>query len=92
MKKLFLATSILGFGLSGAAFASSKSDVLTNYANIAQAKYEDSLTTAKTLQAAVEKLIAEPTEENLEAAKSAWARGARTLSTDRSVSLRQCDC
>lgn len=46
--------------------------VLTNYANIAEAKYADSLATAKTLQAAVNALVANPSAENLEAAKSAW--------------------
>ncbi|WP_114961560.1 imelysin family protein [Tritonibacter mobilis] len=57
---------------TSAAFAASKADVLTNYANIAEAKYEDSLITAKALQAAVDTLIADPSAENLEAAKHAW--------------------
>jgi NAD(P)-dependent dehydrogenase (short-subunit alcohol dehydrogenase family) len=39
-------------------FAADKAEVLTPYANIAQAKYEDSLITAKTLQSAVDALIA----------------------------------
>ncbi len=46
--------------------------VLTTYADIAQAKYEDSLTTAKALDAAVEALIAKPSEETLAAARDAW--------------------
>ncbi|MBY4676512.1 imelysin family protein [Marinobacterium arenosum] len=46
--------------------------VLTNYANIAHAGYEDSLITAKALQRAVDQLLAEPTEANLQAAKDAW--------------------
>ncbi|MEM1064514.1 MAG: imelysin family protein [Pseudomonadota bacterium] len=49
-----------------------KAAVLDNYADIAQAKYEDSLTTAQVLQAAVDTLIASPSAEALEAAKSAW--------------------
>ncbi|NKX75527.1 peptidase [Rhodobacteraceae bacterium R_SAG3] len=57
---------------TSAAFAATKADVLTNYANIAEAKYEDSLITAKALQAAVDTLIADPSAENLEAAKHAW--------------------
>ncbi|MCK5501565.1 MAG: peptidase [Tritonibacter mobilis] len=65
------ATAALTVGTS-AAFAASKADVLTNYANIAEAKYEDSLITAKALQAAVDALIADPSAENLEAAKHAW--------------------
>ncbi len=55
-----------------AAFAATKAEVLTNYANIAEAKYEDSLITAKALQAAVDALIADPSAEALEAAKAAW--------------------
>ncbi|MEM9476846.1 MAG: imelysin family protein [Pseudomonadota bacterium] len=49
-----------------------KAAVLDTYADIAQAKYEDSLMTAKTLQAAVDTLIASPSAEALEAAKQAW--------------------
>ena len=40
--------------------APSDADVLANYANIALAGYEDSLTTAKVLDAAVDALIAKP--------------------------------
>ncbi|MBI1494253.1 imelysin family protein [Halocynthiibacter styelae] len=75
MKSLILATSALAL-TAGAAFADghavSKSDVLTNYANIAHAKYEDSLLTARVLGDAVDALIATPSAENLEAAKEAW--------------------
>ncbi|MEM6594063.1 MAG: imelysin family protein [Pseudomonadota bacterium] len=49
-----------------------KAAVLDNYANIALAKYEDSLTTAQTLLGAVNALIDAPSAENLEAAKAAW--------------------
>lgn len=49
-----------------------KAAVLTNYADIAAATYEDSLITAQTLQSAVAKLIANPSAEALNAAKSAW--------------------
>lgn len=37
--------------------------VLDHYADMAQVKYEDALTTARTPQQAVDKLIAEPTED-----------------------------
>ena len=47
-------------------------DVVATYANIAEAMYADSLSTAKALQTAVNAFIAEPTEANLAAAKSAW--------------------
>ena len=46
--------------------------VVKNYADIALAKYEDSLTTAKALDEAVDALIADPSAEALQAAKDAW--------------------
>jgi len=46
--------------------------VLTTYADIAQAKYEDSLITAKALRKAVNQFLAAPTEANLQKAKDAW--------------------
>lgn len=49
-----------------------KSAVLNTYADIALAKYEDSLTTAQNLLRAVNTLIDTPAAENLQAAKSAW--------------------
>ena len=73
--------SVLAFGLSlgsgalTAAFADSDADkgaVLDTYANIAHAMYEDSLSTANALKAAVDALAAEPSEEALAAAKEAW--------------------
>ena len=50
----------------------SKKAVLETYANIAQAKYEDSLTAAQTLQKAVGALIATPSADTLTAARAAW--------------------
>lgn len=49
-----------------------KDAVVTNYANIAEAKYADSLATAKVLQATVNALVDAPSAENLQAAKAAW--------------------
>lgn len=46
--------------------------VLAGYADIAQAKYEDSLTTAKQLKSAVDALVAAPSAETLAAAREAW--------------------
>jgi len=46
--------------------------ILSNYADIAQAGYEDSLSTAMALDDAVDALIAKPTDENLAAARKAW--------------------
>ncbi len=47
-------------------------DVINTYADLALAKYQDSLTTAKALKVAVSQLIARPTQPNLEAARKAW--------------------
>ena len=46
--------------------------VLTTYADIALAEYEDALTTARALDAATDALIATPSEETLTAARDAW--------------------
>jgi len=64
--------------LSAAAFsmpASAGTDpkaVLTTYSDIAQAKYEDSLSTAKALDEAIAVLVAKPSAETLAAARNAW--------------------
>ncbi|MEM9247744.1 MAG: imelysin family protein [Pseudomonadota bacterium] len=69
---LRLAT-ILGTTVLAAAPAfADKAAVLENYANIAEAKYADSLATAQSLQTAVEALVASPSAETLQAAKDAW--------------------
>ncbi|MEM0947271.1 MAG: imelysin family protein [Pseudomonadota bacterium] len=49
-----------------------KAAVLDNYADIAQAKYEDSLAGAQVLQAAVNNLIDNPSAVALQAAQAAW--------------------
>jgi putative iron-regulated protein len=54
------------------AFATTPAEVATTYADIAQAKYQDSLTTAQTLQTAVDALIATPSDATLLTAKTAW--------------------
>jgi putative iron-regulated protein len=70
MKSLILATTALV--AAAPAFAADKAAVLTNYSNIAEAKYADSLATAKLLQAAVDELVANPSAEALTAARTAW--------------------
>ncbi|MDM8164304.1 imelysin family protein [Roseovarius sp.] len=63
----------LALGQAGfAAAETAKADVLANYADIAAAKYEDSLTTAKRLQEAVSALVSDPSAEALNTAKEAW--------------------
>lgn len=49
-----------------------RAEVLATYTNIAAASYHDSLIGAQTLQAAVEALLAAPSEQTLEAARTAW--------------------
>lgn len=46
--------------------------IVKTYSDIALAGYEDSLTTAKALDAAVDALVAKPTPETLDAARKAW--------------------
>lgn len=46
--------------------------VIKTYADIALAKYEDSVTTAQALEKAVDTLLAKPSAETLNAAREAW--------------------
>lgn len=71
MKRL-LAATLLTTALTAPALAVEPAAVVAHYADIAAAKYGDSLTTAKALEAAVDALIAAPSEETLKAAKDAW--------------------
>jgi len=46
--------------------------VLDTYANIAQAGYEDSLSTARTLSAAIDRLVEQPSADAMLATRAAW--------------------
>ncbi len=48
------------------------SDVVTHYADIAHATYQDALTTAETLNERIDELLENPSAETLAAAKKAW--------------------
>ncbi|MFQ6548982.1 imelysin family protein [Aestuariibius sp. 2305UL40-4] len=75
MRSVTLVTSALTLCLGTAVTAqetSTRGAVLETYADIALAKYEDSLTAAQALQAAVNALIDDPSAEALQAAKLAW--------------------
>ncbi|EJL51298.1 putative iron-regulated protein [Rhizobium sp. CF122] len=48
--------------------------VVKHYAEVAHAKYEDSLTTAKALDAAIDALLKNPTDETLKTARAAWIK------------------
>jgi len=52
--------------------ANASVSVLKNYADIAEAVYEDSLYTAKILKEAIDEFTREPSEYNLNRAKEAW--------------------
>jgi putative iron-regulated protein len=58
--------------LSAPAIAQDRAAVLDTYADIAEAKYSDSLASAERLKAAVGALVATPSAEALERAKAAW--------------------
>ncbi|WP_394690883.1 imelysin family protein [Hoeflea sp.] len=71
-KSLLTATAIM-IGFAGTAFADVTPEaVIKHYADIAQAKYEDSLTTANALDAAIEAFLASPSDAGLDAVKQAW--------------------
>jgi putative iron-regulated protein len=76
---LFLGAGLLGSAAQAAqnpAAPPAAAAVVTTYANIAQAMYEDSLAAARTLQTATNAFLAAPTAPRLEAARAAW-RAAR---------------
>ncbi len=75
MSRLLIA-SAAALALATPAFALQKSEVITTYANIAQAAYADSLTSAQALEKAVDALITAPSAKTLQTARAAW-RAAR---------------
>lgn len=72
MKRIYSISTALTFVCATSALAVDKAAVLDTYANIAAAKYQDSLVTAQTLQAAVNTLVTTPSAEALQNAKEAW--------------------
>ena len=62
----------IAMGPAGAAEPPSPEAVLNTYADIALAGYEDSLVTARALDAAIDALVAGPSEATLGAARAAW--------------------
>ena len=70
---LSIASGLLVWGMAGTANAvPTAKNVISNYADVAHATYEDALAAAHTLQNAISSLIANPTQNNLRAAKGAW--------------------
>ncbi|MGI3185390.1 imelysin family protein [Nioella aestuarii] len=75
MKRSLLTTACLTC-MASPALSQTATEVLDTYADIAQAAYEDSLSTAQTLQTRIDALIAAPSPQTLAAARTAW-RAAR---------------
>jgi putative iron-regulated protein len=66
------AAATIGLPLAAHAQSADAKAVLSHYADIAQATYQDSLTTAKALDAAVDALVTKPSQDTLDAARAAW--------------------
>lgn len=75
MTRVFSTTSLAALLMATAAAAGdapAKVDILDTYADIAEAKYDDSLRAARKLQAAVAALVEQPSAHNLTAARQVW--------------------
>lgn len=70
MKRMM--TALIVAALPAAPALAGPAEVVTTYANIAEAAYTDSLVKAQTLDTAIEALIASPSDVTLAAAKTAW--------------------
>ena len=70
MKRMM--TAMIAAALPAAPLFAGEAEVVTTYADIAHATYEDALIKAKDLQGAIDALIADPSEATLAAAKAAW--------------------
>ena len=79
MKKARLLATLAGAAMLpfGAASAAEPQAVLDNYADLAAAKYAESVTTAEALKVAVDALVANPSDETLGAARGAWIASRR---------------
>ncbi len=70
---LFLLGLAASTAMTGVAVADVTPEaVIAHYVDVAEAKYGDALATAKALDAAIEAFLANPTDETLQAARSAW--------------------
>ncbi len=70
--KAIMAAMVLATLPVSALATTSERDVLSHYADLAHAIYEDSLIAARDLQGAVNDFLANPTEESLAAARQSW--------------------
>jgi len=67
-----VALTLAAIVTSARAEAPASEAVIDTYGDIAQAMYDDALTTAKELQAKIDAFLAQPTGETLGAAREAW--------------------
>ncbi len=73
MKKISLALVFCAtLATMPAVHAADPAEILSTYADIAEAGYTDSLTTARTLKTAISALIESPSDETLNTAREAW--------------------
>jgi putative iron-regulated protein len=68
----FSAILLAGTSLAAHAAGPDPKAILTTYADIGQAMYQDSITEAEKLKTAVDAFLANPNDETLSAAKTAW--------------------
>ncbi|WP_137940201.1 imelysin family protein [Chitinivorax sp. B] len=71
-KLIPLMSLIVAFTGAPAMAATETAAVVTNYANLVQANYEDALIKARELQQAVDAFIAAPSQAGLDTARKAW--------------------
>ena len=64
--------ALLSTTLAAPALAADPAGVVAHYADIAEASYGDSLATARVLRESLGNLVAQPSQETLDAARSAW--------------------
>ena len=77
MRRVLLLASLGAFGATGVQAETDAAAVLDTYADIAHAMYEDALTDAQRMQAAVEELTASPSDETLQSAREVWIESRR---------------
>jgi putative iron-regulated protein len=69
-----LAAAASSLAIGSAHAAADPAAIVKHYAEIAHAKFSDSLDAAKALDAAVDALVATPSDETLKAAREAWLK------------------
>lgn len=72
IRPTILPTLALALCVAGGAHADTARDVINGYADLAQAKYADSLAAVQALDAAIAALVAAPSPQSHAAAKQAW--------------------